>query len=569
MGQKKNLKQGLQKPKTQLKVSKTIQDWKWLDQSSYFLLGILIILICVIRANFFNTPFERDEGEYFYLGQLILDGKIPYIDFFELKLPGIYYSYGLIVLLFGANVQGAHQAFLVINILTILIMFFIGKKLFNNISAFIIAFSFAFLSLSPQMSGFTTQSEHLVIFIVSGAFLLLIYALENIKYWYMFLLSGILMGYSLLVKQNAVFFILIGGLAIILHCYLAKPISWKEMLKNCLMYAAGVFIAIGVMIWIMYRLGALKEMWYFTVVLVKKFMLVVPFNDGFKEFRSKWVIVTENYYFYWISALFGLLLISITKRTLSFKLSIWLAALLSFLSIFPGLHFYGHYWIQLTPILALLNGIAFYTLTELLKAKHNPNYSKLLLLSIFIVFSILHLNIQREYYFRPGKAKLIKEVYLMNPFTESKIMADYIKARTTKGDQIAVLGSEPQIFFYTGCRSVSKHHYLSFLMTDSLEFPQNKRFQSEFIHDVETKKPKYMIYYKIPVSWMPQLRSLKDIEKWFPAFAYKNYNIVGIADMVTADRTEYIWKEDAMAYQPKGEYFVAVFERKTETKSPI
>jgi hypothetical protein len=99
-------------------------------------------------------------------------------------------------------------------------------------------------------------------------------------------------------------------------------------------------------------------------------------------------------------------------------------------------------------------------------------------------------------------------------------------------------------------------------MTDSLEFPQNKAYQQEFVQDVETKKPKYLVYYKSTVSWLPQPRSIRIIENWFAPYAYRYYKVVGIADMVATDKTEYVWNDEAANYQPKGKYFVVLFERK-------
>ncbi|MFH2142778.1 MAG: glycosyltransferase family 39 protein, partial [Bacteroidota bacterium] len=208
MKQNKNSKKQVSLIKKPTSKQKKVDDWKWLNYLPYFLLVGLILLVYIIRSNYSEIPFERDEGDYFYIAQLILDGKIPYIDFYEQKLPGLFYTYSLIISLFGATLKGAHLGFLFINLFTTVIMFFIGKKLFNGIFAFITAFSFAIFSLTPHMSGFTTQSEHLVIFFASGGFLALIYAMKNQKKWYLFLISGLLICYSFLIKQTAVFFIL-------------------------------------------------------------------------------------------------------------------------------------------------------------------------------------------------------------------------------------------------------------------------------------------------------------------------------------------------------------------------
>ncbi|MBK8722828.1 MAG: hypothetical protein IPL95_11335 [Saprospiraceae bacterium] len=49
------------------------------------LTAALLILMFVIRLNFLEIPYERDEGAYSYYGQLLNEGKTPYIDFYEQK----------------------------------------------------------------------------------------------------------------------------------------------------------------------------------------------------------------------------------------------------------------------------------------------------------------------------------------------------------------------------------------------------------------------------------------------------------------------------------------------------
>ena len=48
---------------------------------------LAILLAVIVRARTADMPLERDEGEYAYAGQLILQGVPPYHDAFNMKLP--------------------------------------------------------------------------------------------------------------------------------------------------------------------------------------------------------------------------------------------------------------------------------------------------------------------------------------------------------------------------------------------------------------------------------------------------------------------------------------------------
>ncbi|MHA2217782.1 MAG: hypothetical protein ACXACY_17745, partial [Candidatus Hodarchaeales archaeon] len=58
--------------------------WPWLA------IFIVILSAAVIRIHLLEVPLERDEGEYAYAGQLMLQGVPPYDQVYNMKMPGIY-----------------------------------------------------------------------------------------------------------------------------------------------------------------------------------------------------------------------------------------------------------------------------------------------------------------------------------------------------------------------------------------------------------------------------------------------------------------------------------------------
>ena len=50
---------------------------------------ITLIIIIWVGMRLADAPMERDEGEYAYAGWQILRGGLPYVDFYNMKFPGI------------------------------------------------------------------------------------------------------------------------------------------------------------------------------------------------------------------------------------------------------------------------------------------------------------------------------------------------------------------------------------------------------------------------------------------------------------------------------------------------
>jgi hypothetical protein len=82
---------------------------RFLDENRWVLLGLLLVLAfnIGIRWRLADMPLERDEGEYAYAGQLLLQGNPPYRDAYNMKFPGTYLAYAGIMAVFGETTRAA------------------------------------------------------------------------------------------------------------------------------------------------------------------------------------------------------------------------------------------------------------------------------------------------------------------------------------------------------------------------------------------------------------------------------------------------------------------------------
>ena len=66
---------------------------------------------------------------------------------------------------------------------------------------------------------------------------------------------------------------------------------------------------------------------------------------------------------------------------------------------------------------------------------------------------------QRDFFFLWTPTRACQETYSMNPFVESCVIADYLRDHTTPDQRVAVVGSEPQVYFYAKRRAATGHIY--------------------------------------------------------------------------------------------------------------
>lgn len=79
----------------------------------------VVLVTSAIRIRLLSVPLERDEGEYAYAGQLILQGIPPYTLAYNMKMPGIYAIYAGILSVFGQTQTSIHLGLLVFNLAAI------------------------------------------------------------------------------------------------------------------------------------------------------------------------------------------------------------------------------------------------------------------------------------------------------------------------------------------------------------------------------------------------------------------------------------------------------------------
>ncbi len=98
----------------------------------WILLAVVIGLIVLIRLRLLAIPLERDEGEYAYAGQLMLQGIPPYRLAYNMKFPGVYAAYALIMSMFGQTTVGIHLGLVILNLSNMVVIFLIARRLISS-----------------------------------------------------------------------------------------------------------------------------------------------------------------------------------------------------------------------------------------------------------------------------------------------------------------------------------------------------------------------------------------------------------------------------------------------------
>jgi hypothetical protein len=519
--------------------------------------AIVIAITAGLRFPLLDVSLERDEGEYAYAGQLMLQGIPPYLHVYNMKMPGIYAAYAIILAVFGQTHTGVHTGLLVTNAVTILLVFLLVKYLTDSFAGVFAAAAFAVMSLAQSVQGIFTHAEHFVILFAVAGILLLVLAVDHNRL-VLLLAASILLGISFLMKQHGIAFIVFAGLYLLFSQLRRKPFELNPFLLRAGLFIIGVTLPFGVTCLILWRAGVFEKFWFWTFVYAREYVSMIPMLDGLKGSKLTIIPLVSSAVLIWILAGIGLITVFREKKIRGRSLFVVGFLLFSLLSTCPGFYFREHYFVLLLPAIALLSGVGLFGIRQILSQRKVMIGKDLIVVILGLAILFYTLYQQKDFLLAKDLAVLSRRTYGIVPFPESLKIAEYVKANSSSDDTIAILGSEPQIFFYANRRSATSYVYMYPLMEPH---PYALQMQEEMIQQIEAAKPKLLIYVNVFTSLGVGPTSKKLIFDWIWQYSQQYYRLVGVVALVSEDRATYCWGQDAKSCFPLSPFWIAVLER--------
>lgn len=524
--------------------------WPWL------MVLIVLLFVGFIRFRLLDMPLERDEGEYAYAGQLILQGIPPYELAYNMKLPGTYYAYAAGMGAFGQTTAGIHLTLIVANSLTIVFIFLLGRKLFDVTVGLVACASYAVLSVSPAVLGMAAHANHFVVLFAVPAVLLLWQAVGTKDRRILFF-SGLLFGLAFLMKQQGIFFGLFGGAVLIWH-------QWKKgnagnLLKDIFAFGVAMVLPFALVCVILKLSGVFREFWFWTFTYAHAYVAEESWRDGVKNLAGYLKATNRVNAGFLLLALAGLLL---PLRNQTMRRPFLCAVLFlgfSFLATATGFYFRRHYFILILPAISILTGLAISEWGKNVRARTTNGGAQLVPLVLFAAILGWSIYFQRDFFFNMSGGEICRTVYRGFPFVEAQVVSGYVAAHSPANARLAVIGSEPEIYFYAHRRSATGYIYTYALMEPQ---PAAMQMQKEMISEIESNQPEYIIWAGFDNSWLARPSSERAIFDWFNAYAGEFYERVGIADTDAGGKTVYLWDDEAKNYRGTLEQHLDVYKRR-------
>jgi hypothetical protein len=502
--------------------------WYWAG------LSLVILLVIGVRIRLLNMPLERDEGEFAYIGQLMLEGVAPYKLAYAVKLPGTAAVYALCMAVFGQTAASIHLGLLLANVAGIVMVFLLAKRWFGAGVGFIAGSTYALMSLSWGAVGSAAHATQFIVPVALGGILLLLRALESGGLAALFG-SGLLFGFAFLLKQPGILFGAFGGLLLLDNELKTRPVYWMPCFKKAAIFCLGIILPFAVLCLFLWHAGVFEKFWFWSFRVA---------GGGWISLRQGWDAFI--WYIGWLQKSRQLILWILAGLTLPFVY--WMPAaravrmpflVLCAISIFAGclsFTFNPHYFVLALPAAGMVIGLGVVEASRLLKSSKSFAFASFLPVALFCAVCGDALMAEHYYYFDGTLDQITTRIYGSNPFREAVQVADYIKKNSAPDSRIAVFGSEPEIYFLAHRRSATGHVSTYILMENR---PYSHDMQEEMIQEIKAANPEYVVFVQNIFSSFPAPRRINTLLNVMVPYIKDRYERVGV--VITDQVPKYYW----------------------------
>jgi hypothetical protein len=490
----------------------------------YAVLVVVLVIFAIVRIRLRNMPLERDEGEYAYAGQLLLQGDPPYHLAYNMKLPGTYAAYAIMMAAFGQTIAGIRIGMLVVLIGNTLLVFLLGRRLFGILAATVAAAFYTTLVNRLSTVSLDGHATHFIVLMALSGTLLLLHAMETRRPIELFG-SGVFFGLAFLMKQHGILFTVF-GFFFWAWSMRKQRASWREVMSQGGILATGIILPYLLTCLIALYTGVFQQFWFWTVSYGAAYEKLIKWSYGWKLFRAMIPRFARPINI-WVTAGFGLTAVFWNRRFREQKAFIFSFALFSFLAVFPGLYFRPHYFLVMYPAVSLLAGVAISAAYEYLQGRNLSRPATLIPIAFFVLSYLSALYGQRKYLFKMDARQVHREMYAGDGFPEAIAVGAYIRDHSSSQDRIVVLGSEPQIYFYAERRSATGYIYMYPLM-ERQKFAL--RMQVDMEKEIENTQPKIVVFVDtLTWDWKPEWDASEphmNIFMWIRTYLDAHYDLM-------------------------------------------
>ena len=492
---------------------------------------ILLAIVLLLRLPAFWTPIlDVDESQFAGFANALLDGGLPYVDSVDTKPLGIYWFFAAIFLLFGRNnMIAVHAATALVVFITALYCYRIARTLYSERAGWLAALFYAVFT-TTYIPKFISTSIVIIMMLPLTMSIFYTISWEEKRKDRSLVLAGFIFGIACLFKYQAGINLVLVALYFLLFAplYLSREPGRPTVRPFAIFALSGAAIALLFFAYLKWA-GVWEEFRFWSVEGSLAYIETGAVTQSiFRKLAVRGGAFVASGILLWY---FGVREMAAMVRHVFTslrhsrrRLEEYLVLLWFFLSIIPvctGGRFFGHYFIQFLPALAILASAQASRLLTTSQRGKRPLSRRVL--AIFAAGMLI-----------PSTGFFAARVFADRIYTALgednpnvyRPLGEYVRERTGPDETIFVWGFATPLYFFAGRRPASRFLWCDWLTGRTPGSPTARdRFYDttsliirgsweKLFDDLEKNHPAYFIdtsvgnyhdYIKYPIDKYPAL----------------------------------------------------------------
>ena len=487
-------------------------------QRSLWLCLVLVLLTLAIRVPLLGIPFERDEGEYAYIGWRLEHNELPYRDWIDQKPPAIFWVYRSAFMLPMDAIRAVHFMALLFAAASACALYFLALRFVSRGWAFLAAILFVLLSADPLLYGTEANTE---------MFMLLPLILSALTFFRsasaagrgsemgFAVLAGIFIGIATAFKQVAV--VQWPFLLLMYPLFVEGKKSLGRMLFFAIVSAMGIAVVWAAIVLFFALHHALGDFTYNVFTHNFQYIQSISWPRRVSYFSATLKSLITDEWPVWIFSAIGLVCLLRRGR---FKEPLfivgWMAV--SFAGVSASGYYFPHYFQQMLPVFCLAAAVGAEVLDG---AGYAAAVRVWLRRMVFAAVLIVPVAVVRcPYLFSYSGAEASDKIYPGSHFAEKQVLAERLAQITKPDDKAFIFGADTEILFYA--QRVSATRYI-FLFPLYGPYSDAKEKQIAVANEIVHNAPAVVLFMPNGLFFAPDAEQL--FTHWTQSYVTQNFRI--------------------------------------------
>lgn len=526
-----------------------------------FIVSCIVLFAGIIRIPSLTQPLGPDQGIMSVIGEGILNGELPYRDYWEMGSPAVFFTYALMFKIFGVSMAAVPITDILVSMLTTWLIFLLARSIWDNKAGYISALLFAFFSngvrLGMHAGGdiafgtfwYISQRETFMLPLIVASVYFLLESERRKRHGVRMTLSGFSAGLAFVYKfPSLIIFLCLLFYLNLKSLFSNTPHPRKNLWQKNISFASGFILALLPFGLFFTLTGALDEM----VNVIFKYVFTVygqietNYLATIKMGLLNTLFIAKENFFLWIFSLASCVYIMAAQR---FKENVLVVlwAVGSLLFVASHREFFGYHYLVVLPPLAVLSGYGWvkalgpkFHVGRMFSSEQGKAFIIFALLANLVFFTTLnYTHYTKFYYYSTGKITQEEYYKFFNAYPEHDYSfpadyeaAQYIAQNTKSGDFIYTLGGIESVIHFLSDRKSPSRFIFSWILFSSThgEVKQAEIYRRELLEDLRREKPKYIV----------TVRSLENFQKFSEIYQFIN-TLYSLEKIFPDDRFLYVF----------------------------